>query len=343
VNLPAQRLQAWSLELLRAVGLSDEAARTVAESLVEANLRGIDSHGVLRLPIYLRRLEAGLVNKAAKPKVIKREGGFALVDADHGPGQVAGVFAVELAMRLAKDYGVGVVGVQRSSHYGAAAYYVMRAAREGFLALSTSHAEPDMVPYGGAKSALGTNPIAFAAKAPQGLFVLDMATSQVAMGKVFLARERGEPIPEGWAVDGEGHPTTDPHLARAAVPMAGPKGYALALMVEVLSGVFTGAGVAHTIGRMYDEWDKPQDVGHFFMVLDPDKGIGREAFEARLGGLWEALKSTPAAPGFDEVMIPGELEEKVRGVRLTSGVPLTDSVYDELVRTSRELGVEVPR
>lgn len=343
MNVAADSLRAWGKVLLESAGLASQAADIVADSLIEANLRGVDSHGALRLPIYIKRLQAGLVNPNPQPRVVQQEGGIASVDADQGPGQVAGVFATDLAVTLARQHGVGAVGVQRSTHYGAAAYYVMRAARQDLLAASTTNAEPHVVPYGGAKRALGTNPLAFAAPAPQGLFVLDMATSQAAVGKIYLARERGESIPEGWAVDASGRPTTNPHDAANAVPLGGPKGYALAIMVEVLSGVFTGAGVADSIGRMYDEWDRPQNVGHFFMVLDPEKAIGRERFLQRMGRLWEQIKATPAAPGFDEILIPGELEERMRQERLQTGIPLPEAVYTELVALSQSFGVEILR
>ena len=199
-----------------------------------------------------------------------------------------------------------------------------------------------MVPYGGSRPALGTNPIAFAAPAPQGLFVLDMATSQGAMGKVFVARELDDTLPEGWAVDKHGQPTTNPNAAIAVVPFEGPKGYALAILVEVISGVFTGSGITQSIGRMYDHWDQPQDVGHFFMALDPEYTIGRSQFMERMGHLWDELKSIPPAPGFGEVMVPGELEERVRQNRLGEGIPLPESVYEELATLSQELAVEVP-
>ncbi len=335
-------LEAWSTQLLGAVGLEHEAARIVSESLVEANLRGVDSHGVLRLPVYLRRIEAGLVSRSPQPRVLHKSGAVALIDADHAPGQVAGVFAVDLSIELAKEYGVGVAGVRGSAHYGAAAYYVMRAAKQGYIALTVTNVEPDVVPYGGARAELGTNPLAFAAPAPQGLFVLDMATSFVAMGKVLLAREQDHPIPEEWAVDKEGQPTPDPHLAAAVVPLGGPKGYGLALMVEFLAGVFTGAGLTHAVHRMYDEWDVPQDVGHFFLVVDPEKTIGRDRFAELAGELWNTLKSTPPAPGFDEVLIPGELEERTRQRRLGSGIPVPETVYTQLREASEKLGVEVP-
>lgn len=342
MNITASTLSDWSAAILIGAGLTESAAQVVADSLVEANLRGVDSHGVLRLAVYVQRLRAGLLNPDPRPSIITQNGAVAMVEADHGPGQVAGVYGVDLATDLAREHGVGVVGVRSSAHYGAAAYYAMRAAEKGFLAFCATNVEPDVVPHGGSKSALGTNPLAFAAKAPQGIFVLDMATSQVAMGKVFLAREKNEEIPEGWAVDEEGRSTTDPHEATAVLPLGGPKGYGLAIMVEVLSAVFTGAGLTHAVGRMYDDWDQPQDVGHFSLVLDPEKGIGRDLFTERMGQLWQSIKATPAAPGFEEVLIPGELEDGSREERMKHGIPLSDAVYADLTTMSEELGVPVP-
>jgi LDH2 family malate/lactate/ureidoglycolate dehydrogenase len=335
-------LSSWARRLLEAAEVSPSAAATVAEVLVEANLRGVDSHGVLRLPVYLRRIRAGLVNPAPHPRVAKQDGPVALVDGDRGPGPVAAVFAATVAAETAESRGVGFVGVFRSSHFGMAAAYAVRIARRGLVALVTSNAEPDMVPYGGARKAIGTNPLAFAAPAPMGPMVLDMATSHVAMGKVFLARERGERIPEGWAVDADGRSVTDPGQAIAAVPLGGAKGYGLALMVEILSGVLTGAGITHGIGRMYDEWDRPQDVGHAFFALNPEYTIGRDAFLRRMAPLWDELKAVPPAAGFDEVCLPGELEMRTEAVRRREGIPLADRVCQDLVTLSRELGVEIP-
>jgi LDH2 family malate/lactate/ureidoglycolate dehydrogenase len=342
VKLSEAALTSWTRRLLEAAGVAPSSAATVAEVLVEANLRGVDSHGVLRLPVYLRRIRAGLVNPVPQPRVAKQDGPVALVDGDRGPGPVAGVFAATVAAETAASRGVGVVGVFRSSHFGMAASYAMRIVRQGLVAMVTSNAEPDVVPYGGARKAMGTNPLAFAAPAPRGPLVLDMATSHVAMGKVFLARERGERIPEGWAVDAEGRSVTDPGRAIAAVPLGGAKGYGLALMVEILSGVLTGAGVTHGIGRMYDEWDRPQDVGHSFLALDPEYTIGRDAFLRRMGALWDELKAVPPAAGFDEVCLPGEIEMRTHAVRRREGIPLAGRVFEELVALSSELDVEVP-
>lgn len=336
-------LEAWAGSLLRAVGLAGEAADTVALLLVETSLRGVDSHGVSRLPVYVERLRAGLTNADPQPRVERRDGAVAVVDGDGGPGQVAGMFATRLACEIAREHGIGAVGVRHSTHYGAAAPYVIRPAREGLVAISTTNAEPLTVPFGGIHAALGTNPIAFGAPTGDGVFVLDMATSQVAANRVFLARDEGEPsIPEGWAVDADGAPTTDPQRAEAVVPLGGYKGYGLALMVEVLSGVLTGAGVTHGIGRMYDEWDRAQDVGHFFLVLDPERTVGRVRFTRLLDGLLAELRAMPPAPGHHEVLVAGDPQLRTHAERERDGIPLGAQLWAALEALSRELEVDVP-
>lgn len=341
-TIAAPELEAWAGALLRASGLAAAAADTVAHSLVDASLRGVDSHGILRLPVYSRRLTEGLMNADPHPRVIREDGAVGLVDGDEGPGSVAGVFATDVALRLAAEHGVGAVGVRRSSHYGAAGYYVRRAARAGFVALSTTNAEPMVVPFGGAGWALGTNPLALGAPRRGGTFEMDMATSQVAIGKIFLAREKGTAIEPGWAVDGDGAPTTDPHLAVSGVPLGGYKGFALALLVEILSGVLSGSGVTQGIGRMYDDWDRRQDVGHFVLVLDPERTVGRERFVDLLEGLLVEMKAIPPAPGHDEVLVPGEPEDRLAEERAESGIPLPPAVRATLEELSATLGVAVP-
>lgn len=342
VTLEAERLQGWVQELLEGAGLVDEAAVVVAQSLVETNLRGVDSHGVLRVPIYVERLRAGLLNHDPEPFVVREDGAVAMVDADGGPGQVAGYFATDLAVALAAQHGVGVVTVRGSAHYGAAGLYALRAALQGMIGVSTTNAEPYVVPYGGSQPALGTNPIAFAAPTTEAVFVLDMATSQVAVGKVFLAREKGVAIPETWAVDERGAPTTDPELARWAVPLGGYKGYGLALMVEVLSGVLSGAGFTHSVGDMYNDFSRAQDVGHFFLVIDPERTVGRDAFADALERLLSELRANPPGPGFEEVLVAGDPEGRSHAARGRDGVPLPRSLFETLASLSREMGVAPP-
>ena len=329
-------LERWSQALLEASGLGAAHAETVAVSLVHANRRGTDSHGVARLPVYSSALRGGTMNRAATPKIEREHGATALVDADRGPGQVAGVFATDLSIQLARRHGAGVVAVHRSSHYGAAGYYAIRAAEAGMVGVSTTNSEPFVVPYGGVDHALGTNPIAIAAPTPDGIWDTDMATSQVAVNKIFNARDEGRTIPEGWGVDEEGRTTTDPGKVYAAVPLGGYKGYALALLVEVLSGVLSGSGVGHGIGRIYE--GEPQDVGHFHLAIDVERLAGREHAGQLLARLLGDLKAVPPAPGFDEVLLPGEPEQRTQAERERDGIPLRRRCGRRSASSAGELG-----
>jgi ureidoglycolate dehydrogenase (NAD+) len=308
---------------------------------VWTSLRGTDSHGVARLPVYVDRIRGGTINTRPRPSVLRRDGAVAIVDGDRGPGQVASVFATDVSIDLAREHGVGVATVRRSAHNGAQAFYAMRAAEQGMLAIALTNTEPLVIPFGGAEPALGTNPICLAAPAAGGIFNLDLATSQVAINRIFNARDEGRPIPDDWGVDADGRPTTDPAAVVSAVPLGGYKGYALALMVEVLCGVLSGAGVRHGVGGLYTGVDVPQDVGHFHLALDPERTVGRSRFEAVLGGLLDELRAIPPAPGFEEVLVPGDPEDRARVERERSGVPIEPALWRTLQELSRELGVPV--
>jgi LDH2 family malate/lactate/ureidoglycolate dehydrogenase len=274
--------------------------------------------------------------------VDRRDGAVAVVDGDGGPGQIAGLFATDLSVELARSFGIGAVSVHSSNHYGAAGIYAARAARAGMVGMSTTNADPLAVPFGGARKALGTNPIAFAAPTDGGVFVLDMATSQVAANKVFNARDEGRNIPEGWAVDESGAAITDPTEFYAVVPLGGYKGYGLALMVEVLSGVLGGAGVTHDVAGLFANLERPQGLGHFHLALDPERTVGRERFASVLSGLLDELRAIPPAPAFDEVLVAGDPEERAERERSADGIPLPDALVGKLEALSGELDVPVP-
>ena len=306
------------------------------------SLRGTDSHGVARLPVYIERLRAGVLNARPRPSVLKRDGVVAVVDGDQGPGQVAAVFATDVSIELAREHGAGVVVVRRSAHFGAAAYYAMRAAEHGLVAMAMTNTEPLVIPYGGAEPALGTNPICLAAPAAGGVFNLDMATSQVAMNRVWNARDEGRPIPEGWGVDAEGRTTTDAAAVVSGMPLGGYKGYGLALMVEVLCGVLAGAGVREGVGELYGAETAPQDTGHFHLAIDPERTVGRDRFAAVLEGLLGELRAIAPSPGFDEVLVAGDPEERARAERERWGVPVEPALWSTLRALSAELGVAAP-
>jgi len=295
------------------------------------------------VPVYVERLQTGVLNNHPRPEVVSRHAAIAVVDGDHGPGQVAAVAATDLSIELAREYGVGVVSVRRSGHYGAAAFYAMRAAEAGLIGVSMTNTEPLVIPYGGADAALGTNPIALAAPSAGGrIFNVDMATSQVAINRIFNARDEGRPIPEGWGVDEHGETTTDAAKVQFAVPLGGYKGYGLALLVEVLCGVLAGAGVRGGVGDLYSGGEVRQDTGHFHLAIDPERTVGRDAFAGVLGGLLDELRAIPPARGFDEVLVAGDPEDRSRAQRERDGVPIEPVLWAKLSALSDELGVSPP-
>jgi LDH2 family malate/lactate/ureidoglycolate dehydrogenase len=331
--ITAAALEAWATAVMVRAGLAPAAAATVAAVLLHASLRGVDSHGIARLPGYVQRMRAGELNLDPRPRVLPGEGALAGVDGDNGPGAVGAVFATDHALALAREHGVGVVVVRRSSHYGAASYYATRVAQRGLIGMAMTNSGPGVVPYGGSEAALGTNPIALAAPLPGGqVWDLDMATRQVALNRIFNARDEGRPIPLGWGVDAAGAATTDPGAARAAVPLGGYKGYALAVMVEVLCGVLSGAGVRGA----------GDDIGHFHLAIDPERTVGRARVADVLAGLLAELKATPPAAGFEEVRVPGEPEARAQARRERHGIPIEPALHRTLQALGDALHVAFP-
>jgi len=325
------------------VGLDERDAATVAGSLVAADLRGVASHGVLRLPVYVERMRRGLI--ATRPSIQVRRTGpaTATVGGGNGPGQVVALRAMREAVALAEAAGVGLVSVHGSNHFGAAGWFALHAAERGMIGLALTHAEADVVPFGGRRAALGTNPLAVAVPRGDGPPVLlDMATSGVAMGRVLLARKQGQPIPEDWAVDADGEPTTDPGKVRAVRPMGGPKGYGLAFVVEVLAGLLSGSRSGTEVRRMYDDFDEPQGIGHFLGAIDPARFVPPEAFAGSVDRLAGQLKATPPAPGFDEVLLPGEPEDRAEARHRRDGVPVSEELRRELVALGAAYGIDWP-
>lgn len=336
----ADRLARFCTGVLVAVGLSREDAEVVAGSLVAADLRGTASHGVLRLPVYVRRIRAGLI--AARPEItVDRTGpATAVLDGGDGPGQVVGLRAMREAMAMAREAGIGVVAVRRSNHFGAAGWYTLRAAEEGMVGWAITHAEADVIPYGGRTPALGTNPLAVAAPRAGGPPVmLDMATSNVPMGRVLLAAQEGRAIPGDWAVDAAGDPTTDARAARAVRPMAGPKGYGLAVMIDLLISGLTGSAFGTGVRRMYDDFEHPHGVGHLIGALDVSRFTDPEAFADQAAALSAALKGVEPAEGFDEVLLPGEVEQRAEQANRRDGIPLSAESQQALAMLGDEVGV----
>ncbi|MBE1551726.1 LDH2 family malate/lactate/ureidoglycolate dehydrogenase [Mycobacterium sp. OAS707] len=334
-------LMDYGCEILRALGVPPEHADLVLDSLVQADLWGHQSHGVLRLPWYAARIASGAMTARTEPETIIDAGALLLLDGRAGVGQVLTDLARREAVTRARTYGVGVVGVRNSNHFGTAMYYTRAAARDGCVAILTTNASPAIAPWGGRTKVLGTNPWSIAAPAPNGVVAVDIANTAVARGKIYLARNRGESIPDDWAMDAEGHTTTDPDAAIAGVilPMAGHKGYAITFMMDVVSGALTGSNTATRVGGPY-EADKPSGAGHLFIAINVAAMADVDDYLDAVGQLIDEVKTAPLAAGSTEIYYPGELEDRNEQACFDAGgILLPDQTRADLEALGRQVGI----
>lgn len=334
-----ERVGAWARACLRAVGVPDDDAAIVADGLVQTSLWGIDSHGVLRLTHYLDRLQRGSTRAVAPGRFETTGPCTASMDGDNGLGILHCVRAMDRAIGLARESGLGAVGVRRSSHCGAVGLYARQAAAAGLIGVAFTQANAIVVPYGGRRAFLGTNPIAIALPRAGGApLCLDMATSQVAFNRVINARVENRPVPPGLVVDADGEPTTDPHAAVAITPLGGAdygyKGYGLALMVDLLCGALNGMAFGPHITPMYEALDTPQDLGHLVIALDPGRFAGGATLAATVRAMADEL---PREPG--HVQLPGDPELRSEQTRRVSGIPFEPGALADMAAWSERLGV----
>lgn len=327
-------LQRFCAGILRKAGVPDKDADLTAESLVFANLRGIDSHGVVRLPAYLKRLEEGGANPTPEIKTERERAATVMLDGDHGLGQVIGGYAADLAVKKARRAGVALVGARGSAHYGAASFYAVRMARHGFIGCSSTGTTQTVAPWGGTTKVLGNDPLAVAIPRKEGApLVLDISMSKVAGGKLKLAARHGEKIPVGWGLDREGRSTDDPnHILEggAHLPFGEHKGYGLGVMLEILNGVLTGANMLSQIVSWTRHPDQPSDIGQLFSAIDIAAFMEPSEFQERLEWFVAEVKKSPPMEGVSAVYLPGEMECAVETDRRRDGIPLSASVVEEL-------------
>lgn len=341
----AEQLQQFAQKVFYALGISEPDAAVTAEILVAADIRGIDSHGVARLPIYAKRLQLGLTNKNPDIRISQRLPSIALVDGDNGLGQVVAHKAMAHCLDMAKEHGIAAVGVKNSNHFGIGAYYVMMGLKNDMISAVCTNTSPLMAPFGGKEAFLGTNPIAIAVPAgKQYPMVLDMATSLVPRGKIEIAARRGEKIPIDWAIDAEGRPTQDPAeaLEGTLLPMGGPKGYGLALVVDILAGVLTEAAFGSNIGSLFGDMEKPQNVGHFMLAIDPSGFRSLAGLKDAMDSLIVCIKNSAPAEGFKGILLPGEIEYLKTEERLRRGFNLNPVVANNLLRLAKEMNIVEP-
>jgi len=347
VTVTEAALKEFCRAMFVGVGVPADEAVPIVDNLVEADLRNVASHGVVRLPIYVQRIEDGGSNPAPKPKIIRQTRTTAVLDGDNGMGQIVGLRAMEIAIEKAGDGDCAFVAVRNSNHYGAASHYAEMAAKADMIGLSfTIGGINHMTPWGGAEAILGNNPFAFAFPTREGFpVVLDMACSVAARGKIIVAAKDGTPIPADWASGPDGAPTTDPveALKGFVLPVGGPKGYALTLGIGLLSTMLSGAYFGSEVTHMYEQTTTPQNVGHLFGVLPIAAFEDLDHYYARMSKAVADIQGTKRAPGVERIYLPGEREHLALVERRRSGIPLNAAVFDELNELGAKYGLRLAR
>lgn len=348
VRVPAERLRALIGRLFAAHDVPPGDAETLAEVLVEADLRGVESHGCTRVAGYLSMIESSLVNPQPTIEVLQDTPSIGMLDGDRGFGIVVAKRAMEVAMDKGQHAGIGCVTMRNATHTGMIGFYPMMAARRGLIGLAMNNGPPDLPPFGGRTATLSTNPVAAAFPARRyDPILLDMAASVVAVGKLHLALKKGIPVPEGWAMDRHGVPTSDPHEAifHGFLQWAGGhKGFGLAVAVEILSGVLSGGLFGtdvpsrHTAGNTTSR-TSALHASAFYVVIDPAHFMPLEEFQDRVDRLIAQIKSSERAAGAEEIRVAGELGARRRAERMDAGIPLSDVVFQELRRLAEASGV----
>lgn len=345
VRIAPERLIAFAADVYQQVGVPRDDALLVADSLVQADLWGHQSHGMLRLGWYLARLQSGAMKPETLCRLVVDGGAIAVLDGADGLGQVVAKRATQEAIQRAKKHGVGVVSVRNSNHFGTCMYFTRMGAEQDCITILMSNGGPNMAPWGGLKKKIGTNPWSIAA--PAGRYppmVMDMANSGVARGKIYLANNRRESIPPHWAIDAQGNPTTDPKAALEGfiLPMAGPKGYVMGVMVDVLSGVLSGSGFLEGVHGPYDPVNRSR-AGHLVLALNVEAFQPVAEFHASVENYIESLKDVPLAAGHSQVLYPGEMEQQAdQANRAQGGAMLAIDTLNDLRRIEQELGLSYP-
>lgn len=348
VNFPAESLRVFIRQLLQALDTAEPHARVVADSLVAANLRGVDSHGIQMLVTYIQQLRAGGINVPAAGHVTKEDGVCLTYNGENGLGQVVADRCTDHTIRIARQLGVAVVVANHSNHFGAGSWWGEKLARAGFIGIVMSNACPAVAPWQGKTAILGTNPLCVAVPGHggRGRWLLDMATTTVALGKLTHASHLNRAvIPREWGfLDAQGEPTTDTVAAQrgAPTPTGGYKGTALALMVEILCAGLSG-GAMTTELPVYRTGGDPLGISHAFIAIDPARFLPAGEFENRMDRLAGLVKAAEPRPGYDEVLLAGEPEWRCEAIRATAGIPVPVKLWEKLTALAAELNVSPPR
>lgn len=343
VRVAADRLARAVADIFCGAGIAPDDAAMVAADLVAADLEGVASHGVMLVPMYVERLRAGSVSTRSSGEVVSDRQAAVVIDAGNALGQLTARQAVELAVERAASFGMATVAVRNAFHFGTAGRYARMLAEQGFVGIVMSNTRPLMPPPGGAEAVTGNNPLAIAVPS-SGTFQpeVDMALSAAAMGKIRNAAAAGKPIPAGWATDRDGAETTDPNAAIAGMllPAAGPKGFGLAFIIDLLCGGLSGGGIGGEVRPLFGSLDQPYNCANLFIAIDVGHFGDAETFRARADAAAQAASSVRRAPGVDRVFAPGELAYDARA-RSGGMCMLPQAAFDALIETGRALNLDL--
>ncbi len=338
VHVSDTNIASFFREAFSRIECPEDISEPTIHALIEASLRGVDSHGIRLMPHYIDEALAGRINLSPRFQFNQTSPTTALLDADNTYGTAAAAAAIGKSMEMARDSGMGCTAVRNSSHFGAAAVYALTAARGGMIGMSFTNVDALVVPFGGKSRALGTNPICFAAPCEgEEPFCLDMATSAISWNKLMGYRIAGRALEDGWAVDGDGHPTADPLAAAALTPSGGYKGYGLALMVEILCSLLTGMPFGRHITPMFPADGAKRSIGHVLMAIDVSRFQDVQSFKTRMKELLTELRGQPPAPGFDRVLVANDPEKEHYRVRSKTGIPVRTAELEEFRRIAEQL------
>ncbi len=338
----AEALRQWAAAALQSRSVGKRDAELVARCLVQTSLWGIDTHGIARLPHYLRRLGRGSIEARPELKLERTGPATASVDGGHGLGMVVCDFAMDQAIQCAEEAGAGIVGCYHSSHCGAIGLYGRQAAARGMIGIAFTHSDAFVAPHNGRRAFLGTNPICIAVPSAEGQPVcLDTATSTIPFNRVMNARREGETLPPDVAIDADGEMTTNADAASALLPFAEHKGYALGFMIDVLCGLLNGMAFGPHITAMYDDLDARRNLGSLMIAIDPRRFFGGDRLADEVARMAAEARAMPARPG-TEVMAPGDPEYRTERERLRAGIPIEPGLAAEIRDWSAQLGIEPP-
>lgn len=344
--IPAKDAMAWQKAIYAAGGMREEDAKTVADNLITADLRGVYSHGIVRTPIYIRHFKTGNIDAKAKPEIVREKAATALVDGHNAMGMVTADFATRHAIELGKKYGTATVSVTGGNHLGTCAHYAEMAADAGMIGFVWSiNGANNMAPTGCVEPLIGNNPFAVAIPCKnKETLVMDMATSVVAKGKILIAAKTGMPIPDTWSLDADGKPTTDAKAAMSGtlLPFGGYKGYALSLMIGAFTSILNGSKWGPTMAHMLNN---PHDVannGHLIQVLDIAAIADVEEFKGRMDAAVDYIKGGKKAEGVQEILVPGEPEHRTYDQQIAQGIKYPAEVIEENRKLADEFGVKTP-